>query len=60
MSFRQVQTVQLREDKVTAQVSPKDMDSNINRLSAVGTDGGQKVAGQPTPQDMEQLVPGRQ
>ena len=60
VSFRQVQTVQLREDKVTAKVSPEDMDSNINRLSAVGTDGGQKVAGQPTPQDMEQLVPGRQ
>lgn len=60
VSFRQVQTVQLREDKVTAKVSPSDMASTINRLSAVGTDGGQKVAGQPTQQDMEQLVGGIQ
>lgn len=60
VSFRQVQTVQLKEDRVTAQVDPEDMDSTINRLSAVGSDGGQKVAGQPTQQDMEQLVPGRQ
>lgn len=58
--FRQVQTVQLREDRVTAKVSPSDMASTINRLSAVGTDGGQKVAGQPTQQDMEQLVGGIQ
>ena len=60
VSFRQVQTVQLREDKVTAKVSPSDMASTINRLSAVGTDGGQKVAGQPTQQDIEQLVGGIQ
>lgn len=60
VSFREVQTVQLKEDKVTAKVSPSDMASTINRLSAVGTDGGQKVAGQPTQQDMEQLVGGIQ
>lgn len=60
LTFRQVQKVQLREDKVTAQVQPADMDSDINRQTAVGTSSGQQVASQPTPAQMEQLVPGVQ
>lgn len=60
IGFRQVQTVQLREDKVSAQVQPSDMESSINRAAAVGTDGGQQVGAQPSPQDMEQLVQGVQ
>lgn len=58
VSFRQVMTVQLREDRVTAQVQPENMDTDINRLSAVGTNGGQKVGGEPSAADMEQLVQG--
>ena len=60
ITFKQVKTVQLREDKVTAQVQPENMDSDINRQAAVGVDGGQKVGEQPTEADMQQLVPGRQ
>ena len=58
VSFRQVMTVQLREDRVTAQVQPETMDPDINRLSAVGTNGGQMVGGEPSAADMEQLVQG--
>lgn len=60
VSFRQVQTVQLKEDRVMAQVNPSDMDSTINRLASVGMDNGQRVGGQPSEADMQQLVPGRQ
>lgn len=60
ITFKQVKTVQLREDKVTAQVQPENMDSDINRQAAVGVDGGQKVGELPTEADMRQLVPGVQ
>ena len=42
--FRQILTVSLMEHEVTAQVQPKDMDSDINRKSALGVNVGQKVA----------------
>lgn len=58
VSFRQILTVALKEDKVTAQVQPKDMDSDINRKSALGVNGGQKVASEPTEADKKQLTPG--
>ena len=58
VGFKQVQKVQLREDKVTAQVQPENMDSDINRLAAVGTNSGQQVAGQPTEAEMKQLYLG--
>ena len=60
VGFKQVQKVQLREDKVTAQVQPENMDSDINRLAAVGTNSGQQVAGQPTEAEMKQLYLGIQ
>lgn len=60
VGFKQVQKVRLREDKVTAQVQPENMDSDINRLAAVGTNSGQQVAGQPTEAEMNQLYPGIQ
>ena len=60
LTFKQVKTVQLREDKVTAQVQPENMESDINRETAVGVDGGQKVGEQPTEADMQQLIPGVQ
>ena len=60
VGFKQVQKVQLREDKVTAQVQPENMDSDINRLAAVGTNSGQQVAGQPTEAEMNQLYLGIQ
>lgn len=44
VSFRQILTVSLMEHEVTAQVQPKDMDSDINRKSAIGVNVGQKVA----------------
>lgn len=44
VTFRQILTVSLLEHEVTAQVQPKDMDSDINRKSALGVNGGQKVA----------------
>lgn len=60
ITFKQVKKVQLREDKVTAQVQPNDMDSDINRSAAVGTSNGQQVAGEPTAADKEQLILGVQ
>ena len=60
VGFKQVQKVKLREDKVTAQVQPENMDSDINRLAAVGTNSGQQVAGQPTEAEMKQLYLGIQ
>ena len=60
VGFKQVQKVQLREDKVTAQVQPENMDSDINRLAAVGTNSGQQVAGHPTEAEMNQLYLGIQ
>ena len=44
VSFRQILTVSLMEHEVTAQVQPNDMDSDINRKSAIGVNVGQKVA----------------
>lgn len=44
VSFRQILTVSLMEHEVTAQVQPKDMDSDINRKSSLGVNVGQKVA----------------
>lgn len=58
ISFRQVQKVQLQEDKVSAQVQPKDMESDINRSAAVGLNGGQKVGAEPTPEQKAELVQG--
>ena len=43
VSFRQILTVSLMENEVTAQVQPKDMDSDINRKSALGVNVGQKA-----------------
>lgn len=60
VSFRQVQTVQLLEDKVNAQVQPSDMDSDINRVSAVGVDGGQNVGTEMSKATMNQLFLGVQ
>lgn len=58
VSFRQILTVALMEHEVTAQVQPKDMDSDINRKSALGVNGGQKVASEPTEAEKKQLTPG--
>jgi hypothetical protein len=60
ISFKEVKKVQLREDKVSAQVQPSDMGSDINRQAAVGTSGGQQVGGEPTEADKEQLILGVQ
>lgn len=60
ISFRQVQTVKLREDKVSLAVQPENMDSSINRASSVNTDNGQQVGGEPTEADKEQLILGVQ
>lgn len=58
VSFRQILTVSLMEHEVTAQVQPKDMDSDINRKSALGVNVGQKVASEPTEAEKKQLTPG--
>lgn len=60
ISFRQVQTVQLMEDKVSAQVQPSDMNSDINRVSAVGVDSGQNVGMEMSKATMNQLFLGVQ
>ena len=60
IQFRQVRKVGLREDKVSAQVQPSDMDSDINRQAAVGTSGGQQVGSEPSEADKEQLMLGVQ
>lgn len=60
ISFKEVKKVQLREDKVSAQVQPSDMGSDINRQAAVGTSGGQQVGGEPTEADKAQLILGVQ
>lgn len=60
ISFKQVETVKLREEQVSAQVQPKDMDSDINRSSAVNMNNGQQVAGQPTEEEKQQLILGVQ
>lgn len=60
ITFREVKKVQLREDKVTAQVQPTDMASDINRLAAVGTSNGQQVGSEPTAAEREQLILGVQ
>lgn len=58
VSFRQILTVSLMEHEVTAQVQPKDMDSDINRKSALGVNGGQKVAKNISQSTMNQLYLG--
>ena len=58
VSFRQILTVALKEDKVTAQVQPKDMDSDINRKSALGVNVGQKVAKNISKSTMNELYLG--
>ncbi len=58
ISFSQILTVALKEDKVTAQVQPKDMDSDINRKAALGINDGQKVAKQVSTATMNQLYLG--
>lgn len=58
VSFRQILTVSLMEHEVTAQVQPKDMDSDINRKSALGVNVGQKVAKNISQSTMNQLYLG--
>lgn len=58
VSFRQILTVSLMEHEVTAQVQPKDMDSDINRKSALGVNVGQKVAKNISKATMKELYLG--
>ena len=58
VSFRQILTVLLMEHEVTAQVQPKDMDSDINRKSALGVNVGQKVAKNISKSTMNELYLG--
>jgi hypothetical protein len=58
VSFRQILTVSLKEHEVTAQVQPKDMDSDINRKSAIGVNVGQKVAKNISKSTMNELYLG--
>ena len=58
VSFRQILTVSLMENEVTAQVQPKDMDSDINRKSALGVNVGQKVAKNISKSTMNELYLG--
>lgn len=58
VSFRQILTVSLMEHEVTAQVQPKDMDSDINRKSALGVNVGQKVAKSISKSTMNELYLG--
>jgi len=58
VSFSQILTVSLMEHEVTAQVQPKDMDSDINRKSAIGVNVGQKVAKNISKSTMNELYLG--
>ena len=58
VSFRQILTVSLMEHELTAQVQPKDMDSDINRKSALGVNVGQKVAKNISKSTMNELYLG--
>ena len=58
VSFRQILTVSLMEHEVTAQVQPKDMDSDINRKSALCVNVGQKVAKNISKSTMNELYLG--
>ena len=58
VSFRQILTVSLMEHEVTAQVQPKDMDSDINRKSALGVNVGQKVTKNVSKSTMNELYLG--
>lgn len=58
VSFRQILTVSLMEHEVSAQVQPKDMDSDINRKSALGVNVGQKVAKNISKSTMNELYLG--
>ena len=58
VSFSQILTVSLMENEVTAQVQPKDMDSDINRKSALGVNVGQKVAKNISKSTMNELYLG--
>lgn len=58
VSFRQILTVSLMEHEVTAQVQPKDMDSDINRKSALGVNVGQKVGKNISKSTMNELYYG--
>ncbi len=58
VSFRQILTVSLMEHEITAQVQPKDMDSDINRKSALGVNVGQKVAKNVSKSTMNELYLG--
>lgn len=58
VSFRQILTVSLMEHEVTAQVQPKNMDSDINRKSALGVNVGQKVAKNVSKSTMNELYLG--
>ena len=43
IEFQEIETVRLKEDKITAQVQPAAMKTTKQRRAAVGTNSGQKV-----------------
>lgn len=61
VQFRQVQKVKLSEHQITLEVKrPENMNTDLNRASAVKTNSGQQVGGEPTAADKEQLFLGEQ
>lgn len=61
VQFRQVQKVELSEHQITLEVKrPENMNTDLNRASAVQVDSGQQVGGEPTAADKEQLFLGVQ
>lgn len=56
IDYEQVTKVKLRETRVTAQMQPRDMKSNINQKSAVQVNSGQKVGLEATAQEEAQLT----
>jgi len=60
ISFKQVQTVKLKEDKVSLAMQPEDMNSEINRAASVNIDNGQTVGAEVTDEVREQLYLGVQ
>lgn len=60
ISFKQVQTVKLKEDKVSLAMQPEDMNSEINRSASVNIDNGQTVGAEITESEREQLYLGVQ
>ena len=58
IGYEQVNKVKLREDRVVATVSPRDMKSTINKKSAVQVNSGQKVGTEATAQEEAELTLG--